>query len=292
MPRRGLISPIRVFAIVLGVVFLLETSIMLLVESGDTARGSRLFLSLLDAIVLVAVLWPVLWFLVVRPMRATIAERDAFLSRTLTIQETERANLARELHDELGQTQTAVLLGARSILAAPTLEDAKERAEEVARMAASSMESSRRIARGLGPGVLTDLGLGVAAERLCEEIASASGLEIERTVRLGSGRFDPETEIVVYRVLQEALNNAAKHARATRVGVQLEAVDGTIRLVVSDNGVGMPGGAGARVGRGYGLQGMRERVTLQRGTFAITSGPGSGATVTASIPLDTRRTQR
>lgn len=290
MPRPEPVSPIRVFVIVLAVVFAVELSIMFVVDTLDDAGVPRVLVSLLDALVLVVVLWPVLWLFVVRPLRATIAERRAFLSRTLTIQEEERSSLARDLHDELGQTQTAVLLGARSIMNAATLADAKERAAEVARMASSTIESSRRIARGLAPGVLLDLGLAIAADRLCEEIASASGIEVERTIRLGARRLDSEIEITAYRVLQEAMNNAVKHARATHLRVVLGSSGAALRLVVSDDGVGMPAGAtGAR--GGFGLEGMRQRVMLRDGSIEIRSQPATsisgaqGTTITATLPL-------
>lgn len=290
MQRLEAVSPIRVFVILLAVVFAVEMTIMLAVESLDEARVPRVLVSLLDALLLVVVLWPMLWLFVVRPLRATIVERRAFLARTLTIQEEERSSLARDLHDELGQTQTAVLLGARSIMNAATLEDAKERAKEVARMAASTIESSRRIARGLSPGVLIDLGLAVAAERLCEDIALASGVEVERAIRLGAARVDPEIEIAAYRVLQEAMNNAVKHARATRLRVVLDLSGETLRLVVSDDGVGIS--AGAVGGRGgFGLEGMRQRVTLRNGSLEIKSEPQKstkdvqGTTIVATFPL-------
>lgn len=284
------ISPIRVLVIVLVVAFGVELGIMLLLERDGPTGGQDFLVSLLDAVFVVGALWPVLWIFVVRPLRATISERRAFLDRTLTIQEEERSRLARDLHDELGQAQTAVLLGARSIMNAATLADAKIGAEKVVRMAASTIESSRRLARGLATGVLTELGLAVAVDRLCEDVSSTSGIAIERTIRTGSGRYDPDIEIAAYRVLQESLNNAVRHAQATRLQVLIEDTGGSLRLTVSDNGVGMPPGSSGGRGGGFGLQGMRQRVLLRDGTFSIRSSPGDGTTIVASFPHAGKRT--
>lgn len=279
------ISPIRMFAVVLAAVFGAEISIMLLVEAMDLPRAPRLFVPFLDAGILVLALWPVLWLLVVRPMRRTLAERREFLSRTLTVQEQERASLARDLHDELGQAQTAMLLGARSIAGAATLEEARRRAEQVAEMAAATIESSRRLARGLSPRVLDDLGLAVAVDRLCEDVASTSGIEVQRSIRLGPARLAPEIEIAAYRVLQEALNNAVKHAEARHLRVLLELSGGELRLEVADDGIGMATGAARGPGSGFGVEGMRQRVSLRNGEFTVRAAPTKGTVVTATIPV-------
>ena len=285
MPRLGVNSPMWVFTIVLAVVFAVELAIMLVVEAVDAPRGARIAVSILDALVLVIVLCPVLWILVVRPLQATIAERGAMLSRTFQVQEEERARLAHELHDELGQVQSAVLLGARSIVDATSLDGARERAADVARMASAAIESSRRIARGLAPSVLIDLGLAVAAERLCEDAGLAGGIEIERSIELGPDRLAKETEFAAYRVLQEALTNGVKHAHATRIQVELASTQGELRLIVADDGGGIAPDVRTGLGRGFGLRGMRERVLLRNGTFAVAPTPGGGTTIRATFPL-------
>lgn len=295
MGRSDAILPIRVFAIVLAVAFGVELAIMVFVGELEAPLRTRRLLSVVDALLLVIVLCPVLWFLVVRPLRATLAERGELLARTIGIQEDERARLARDLHDELGQCQTAILLAARSIRAAPTLDDAKARADEVARMASEAVDATRRLARGLGPGVLLDLGLAVAAERLCEDIAAASGIPIERVVRLDDADLSDERAITLFRVLQEALTNAVRHARPTRIGVELLRVrDGTrdeLRLVVCDDGRGFSP-TSLPTGAGFGLRGMRERIALQGGRMSVRSVPGQGTTVTATIPLPSERSPR
>jgi len=285
MKRLETISPVRVLLIVLAVVFVVEATIMVVVQLFEVPPGDGILLSFIDALVLIIALCPALWLLVVRPLRATMAVRGQLLARVLTAQEEERARLARDLHDELGQMQTAVLLGARSITAAATLADARARAEEVARMAGSALDASRRLARGIGPGVLIDLGLGVAAERLCEDLSAGSGVAIEATNRIGQRRFDAAIEIAAYRVLQEAITNALRHSGAAMIRVSVEADERSLRLQVGDDGRGMSSIDSKACRGGMGLVGMRERLAMLNGAFEIQSAPGAGTTVRAILPL-------
>lgn len=282
----GTISPVRVFLLVLAVVFAVECSIMLLLWAGAGSERDGLVVSVLDAVLLVAVLCPALWLLVVRPLRLLVNERGELLVRTMTVQEEERAKLARDLHDEIGQTQTAILLALRSVTNAPSIETARERAEYVHEMAVGAVESTRRIARGLSPSVLMDFGLGPAVERVCEDVAEASGIPIERRIATNSARLAHALEIGAYRVFQEALTNAVKHSGATVVRVAVTLADDRLRLTVADNGRGIaarPERAGGS-GGGLGLAGMRERVVLLGGEFHVSSTQDGGTTVAAVFP--------
>lgn len=250
-----------------------------------TLRG--LVLSVVDALALVACIAPALWLLVVRPLRRLVKERGELLKRTLRAQEEERARLARDLHDEIGQSQTAILLGLRSVASATTLEAARQQAEAVRHMAAEAMESTRRLARGLAPGVLEELGLQAAIDRVCEDLETAGPLKVGRDLRLGAIRLEPSVEIAAYRVVQEALTNAVKHAHATHVQVALWLGDDQLHLRISDNGMGFRelqhGGTSPK--HGLGLASMRERVSLLGGEFSIGSAPDGGTELTAWLPL-------
>ncbi len=282
-PRDGsAVSPLRVFALVLAIVFAVEYAIMAVLVAAAPVPRTSAGLSLIDSLALVAALCPALWLLVVRPLRRLVSERGALLARTLTIQEEERARLARDLHDELGQAQTAVLLGLRSVANARTLDEARDRAASVHEIAVGAVESTRRMARGLSPSVLTDFGLSEAVERVCEDVSSATGIDITRTIDTGTVRLDPSIEIAAYRVVQEALTNAVKHAHATAIDVRLRLERERLILDIIDNGRGMPDPED--VGSGLGLAGMRQRVLVLGGEFRITSGPVSGTTIRATIP--------
>lgn len=278
----GAVSPLRVFGLVLAIVFAVEYAIMALLVAASPVPRPSAALSLLDSVVLVAALCPALWLLVVRPLRRLVSERGALLARALAIQEEERARLARDLHDELGQAQTAVLLGLRSVANARTLDQARERAESVHEIAVGAVESTRRMARGLSPRVLLDFGLSEAIERVCEDVSAASGIDITRTIDTGTDRLPASIEIAAYRVVQEALTNAVKHAHASSIGVRLWLEDGRLILEVSDDGRGLP--EADRAASGLGLAGMRQRVVLLGGEFRATSGAASGTILRASFP--------
>lgn len=272
------------FALVLAVVFAVELTIMLAVSVIPPQFRDDLWLSLADSALLVAVLCPALWILIVRPLRALVAERGVLFRRSLEIQEEERARLSRDLHDELGQAQTAVLLGLRSIINATTADEARARAEAVHRIATSAIESTRRIARGLSPTVLRDFGIGCALERICEDFAASGPVEIIREFDVGALRFDPAIEISAYRVVQEAVTNALKHAGAAHVRVALSHSAGRLRISVSDDGKGMLQAETPDSGSGLGLTGMRERIVLLGGEFEVTSDDTMGTIVCAAIP--------
>lgn len=287
--HRSVVSPLRVFALILTLVFLVEMGIMLAIARVSPVLSDSPLMGLTDALVLTAILCPAVWWIVVRPLRQLVVERGLLLGRVFSAQEQERDRLAREIHDELGQQLTVVLLGLRAVEQSADVEQARSRVEAVRAAAAGTLESARRIARGLSPRVLSDFGLAVAIERLCEEVAPASGLTLERRVTLPEERLRPEVEIAAFRVVQEAVTNAVKHAGAGRLRIAVEMIGQELRLEVSDDGAGISpdreqGGGGPE--GGFGLAGMRERVELLGGEFAVRSGhpPAGGTIIAASIP--------
>jgi two-component system, NarL family, sensor histidine kinase UhpB len=182
-------------------------------------------------------------------------------------QEEERKRIARELHDEVGQVLTGVML---------QLDDADAR-EAVRR----SLEDVRRIARELRPETLDDLGL-LSALRALSNTAAHNGLRVERQLDIGDLRLRPEVELAVYRVAQESLTNVMRHARASEVLVALQQVDGALRLIVRDDGGGLPAGDGQG---GAGIAGMSERALHVGGRLTVASSPGGGTEVRLDIPL-------
>jgi two-component system sensor histidine kinase UhpB len=187
--------------------------------------------------------------------------------RALAAQESERQRIARELHDEVGQVLTGVML-----------ELGDQPAREAVRHA---LEEVRRIARELRPEVLDDLGLQSALRSLCTAAAAHQGLRVERRLELADGGLDPEVELVVYRVAQESLTNVLRHAGASEVLVALGNVDGGLRLVVSDDGRGLPPGAAG----GSGITGMRERALHIGGRLTVGAVRGGGTEVRLDVPL-------
>lgn len=277
--------PARVFLFVLSLVFGVECAIMLALWAAPPQLHGRWAGALIDSVTLTAVLAPALWLALVRPLQRLSASRGQLLRQLFDAQEQERSRLARDLHDELGQHLTAVMIGLRTVEQAESLEQARERAHAVAEAGSASLREVRRMARGLRPTVLEDLGLATAVERLCEDFQSVHGVPVELAMAIESSRrFTPQLELCVFRVVQESLTNAAKHAAAKRMVVNLECHRHTIRLSVSDDGKGFDVDGPTRAW--FGLIGMRERVEMLHGELEVRSAPGCGTTIRAELPAD------
>ncbi|MEV7431513.1 sensor histidine kinase [Nocardioides sp. NPDC092400] len=215
------------------------------------------------------------------------AERGAGAARALAAQEAERHRIAQELHDEVGQSLTVVLLGLKRLedrlvagAAAPgTAEDLAEELALVRESARTGLDDVRRVARQLRPGVLEDLGLHSALAALASDVAGLGGAHLTRTTTPGLPQLSHEAELVVYRVAQEALTNVARHAGATEVELSLTRVGDTVVLVVRDDGRGT-----ADLVPGSGVLGMRERAALVGGELHVDSAPGAGTVVRLVVP--------
>jgi signal transduction histidine kinase len=208
--------------------------------------------------------------------------RDA-LRRVVEGQELERRRLARELHDETGQALTSILLGLKRVEDAKTSDDAQAAAAELRGEIVKTLQSVRRLAVELRPKALDDFGLVAALERLAEAFGGESGIAVDVEANLDETRLPPEIETALYRIAQEALTNVAKHAGAEHVSLVVTRRDGSVTVVVEDDGRGF-GAAGGESG-GLGLVGMKERVGLLGGRLAIESTEGSGTTIVAEVPL-------
>ncbi|WP_022929569.1 sensor histidine kinase [Patulibacter americanus] len=208
-------------------------------------------------------------------------ERRESGRRALAAQETERLRIARELHDELGQVLTGVLLlldeAGRS-----SSGDASAAIEEGREAVRTSIEEVRRIVRDLRPEALDDLGLVSALAALASGFAQHTGVATTRELPAELDGLSPEQELVLYRVVQEALTNVARHADAQHVELRVEATPGEVRAQVRDDGHGL---ADAPPDHG-GIRGMRERALLVRGSVEITSAPGAGTDVLLRIPRE------
>jgi two-component system sensor histidine kinase UhpB len=208
------------------------------------------------------------------------SERRESARFALRALEDERNRIARELHDEVGQTLTGVMLQVEG-LAAKIPEDLREQLDELRETARSGTEEVRRIARQLRPEALEDLGLHSALSALATAFADQAGIEVRRRLEASLPLTD-EQELVVYRVAQEALTNVARHAEATRVELRLDHRGDRAVLTVRDDGCGIHPGALPSSG---GIRGMRERAMLIGAQLEIDSEPGRGTTIKLSIPL-------
>lgn len=206
------------------------------------------------------------------------AERNSSNAKALAAQEAERHRIAQELHDEVGQGLTAVLLGLkRAADRAP--DEIAEELRMVAEIARSSLDEVRDVARRLRPGVLDDLGLLSALAAACTDFTTHSGIHVRRGFSPGLPALTAEKELVVYRVAQEALTNVARHARATTVTVSLSTQGDAVVLLVADDGAGIRGHS-----EGTGIRGMRERAHMVEGSLVIRTRVGGGTEVRLVVP--------
>ncbi|MBI4271456.1 MAG: HAMP domain-containing protein [Candidatus Rokubacteria bacterium] len=214
--------------------------------------------------------------------------RGRLLDQIITAQEEERRRIARELHDETGQSLTSLALGLASITQSRDLDAVHARAGELRALAVRTLDEVHNLSRGLRPSILDDLGLVPALERHLEEYETTRGLTVDLHARGLERRLPGPVEIAVYRIVQEALTNVAKHAEARAVSVLLERRDDSVRVIVEDDGHGFDARevlASGDPDRRLGLHGMLERALLLGGSLTVESTPGRGTSVFASIPL-------
>jgi two-component system, NarL family, sensor histidine kinase UhpB len=204
-------------------------------------------------------------------------ERAISAGRALSAQEAERGRIAQELHDEIGQTLTAVLLDLKRVSgqAPPAVREQLVQVQETTR---NSLDEIRRIARRLRPGVLEELGLASALRSLAAEF-TASGLKVRCECDGDLPELGRDAELVLYRVGQEGLTNTARHSGARQAKLTLRRRGGGVTLRISDDGRGLGGAP-----EGAGLRGMRERALLIGADLTIGDAVGGGTEVRLEVP--------
>jgi two-component system sensor histidine kinase UhpB len=215
-------------------------------------------------------------------------EIKKLVNSVIEAQEDERKRIARELHDDTSQVLFAQLLRVSAMKMSENPE-IREMAEQLETMLAESMEAVRRLGLELRPPSLDDLGLVEATGALVQRMAARSGIEIGFVASGLRERLDPAVELVLYRVAQEALTNMWKHAKATSASVSIRRQNGSVELIIDDNGRGFDVGVdniSDGKGLGLGLFGMQERVELVNGNLEVIGNMNPGTRVRARIPLE------
>jgi signal transduction histidine kinase len=218
---------------------------------------------------------------------AELKQKEARLrdlsSRAVVLEEDERRAIARELHDSAGQALTAIrihlqLIGERVKESEPM----RELVKKTLAMTDETVEEIRRAVRMLGPAILDEIGLAQALDRYCDDFAERTEAEVHHSIELGETKLSAAVESACYRITQEALNNVAKHAKASRVDVRI-AVEGDLLVIeVEDTGRGF---STSERGDGRGLTGMRERAELLGGSLRVRSVPGEGTKLRAELSI-------
>jgi len=211
------------------------------------------------------------------------------LTRRLeSAKEEERSCLSRELHDEFGQTLTAAKINLQMLRRTAADPAVERRLEESVGMMDRMIQQARNIALGLRPPLLDEAGLVPALDHYLKSLAGRSGIGIEFEASPATAGVPPGLNTTVFRLVQEAINNALRHAHATVIRVALQDEPAAMRLLIEDNGVGFdPGAVNQRVKRGehLGLLGMTERVNNAGGTIRLESHPGAGSRIEVRIPF-------
>lgn len=215
--------------------------------------------------------------------------RSQLLRQVIFAQEEERQRIARELHDQIGQTLTSILVGLKVIETTDASENVHARVAELRSFVTQAFDEVHNLALNLRPSVLDDLGLPAALRRYVDGFSRQFAIPVDyQTIGFDHEvRLPTEVETTVYRIVQEMLTNVVRHANATTVNLLLQHNLSRVQVIVDDDGVGFDVSAvlSARGRQHLGLFGMQERASLFGGTLTVESTPGSGTTVIVDIPL-------
>jgi two-component system sensor histidine kinase UhpB len=219
-------------------------------------------------------------------LQASREELRALSQKLLGVQEAERTRLARELHDQIGQALSAVMMSLENLIRPVASE--RRRATQVQDSMAvveRAIEQVRTLSFDLRPAMLDDLGLAAAATAYCKRQTVLAGWELELDIGPLTVQPPKDVEVACYRILQEAVTNVIRHAGATRLRVQLSGDDRSLDLVVDDNGKGFDSERLREAGPGFhlGIVGMRERAELVGGSVHVLSAPGKGTELRATF---------
>ncbi|HET9272515.1 MAG TPA: PAS domain-containing protein [Vicinamibacterales bacterium] len=214
--------------------------------------------------------------------------RDELAGRLLAAQEDERRTIARELHDDIGQSVALLNMTLASIRQRLGVADVSAELGDMSALGIGIAKDLERIAQGLHPSLLEHQGLAGSVRHLCDEFGKRHSAAVECRIGDVPNDLDRSVAITLYRVSQEALRNIFKHAAAKNVTLELSASDREVRLSITDNGSGFDV-ASAHDARGLGLVSMNERLRLVAGTLEISSTVGEGTRIEATVPLGRHR---
>jgi len=279
-------SPGKLYLFLLVIVFLCEFAVMLLLPIVSVRGWPGWVVGALDAALLTTLLVPTFGWLIVRPLQHMASIRAHLLEHLISAQEEERGRIARDLHDEIGQAFTLILLRLRAIEREVTTAEAQQHLDELTVMVSQSLNEVRRLARGLRPAVLDHAGLVQAIEQYLEEFQRLHPLQVTLTSAgyEDSQRHPSAIETVVYRIVQESLTNIVKHSGAQHAHIELRRGPRELSLRVTDDGRGIVESRD-QSSQSTGLLGMAERAALVHGTLQVTSTTDGGTCVALHIPL-------
>jgi signal transduction histidine kinase len=280
--------PWLVWGIVLVVISTTELALMFALPEILPERPSRALESTVDSVLLTAVLSPILWWVIARPLQQAAGLRERFLADLFVSMEQERRRIAVELHDGVGQSLTLLVSGLRVLKDYPVDPEVARRASDLRDLADRALKDAKHLSQSLRPSLLDDLGLAPAIERIAADVRDNNPVRVSVEVEALSGCRLPEAvETALFRICQEALANVVRHSGASQATIRFDLEPRAVVLKVSDNGRGIDPRRVQQAADGHiGLSGMRERAALLGGRLSIDSAVGRGTRISAWIPVE------
>ena len=245
--------------------------------------------AIVDSVALTALVAPLLWFLIVLPLKRAAAIRERFLADLFTAIEAERRRIAREVHDGVGQSISLVISGLRSTERLTGLEETRRKCEELLVAAQQALAEAKRLSLGLRPSLLDDLGLRPALMQLITDVEKHSSLTVHADLgEMVDCRWGDSIETNLFRIVQEGLCNVVKHAQATSASVRVSTGGGVCEVEISDDGKGISPAhlQTAMLNGGHlGIIGIQERLKLLNGNYELRTLEPHGTRLTARFPL-------
>lgn len=283
-------SPSRVWILVMTVISITEAAVMFVLPSLLPPAPSLMLGAIVDSVLLTIMIAPLLWWFIERPLRTVNTMRDEFLAEYFARNEAEQRHIAIDLHDGVGQWLTLLISGLKSAESSNLDAECMQRISDLQEIATQALKDVKRLALGLRPSLLDDLGLGPALERIVVELSQHQSISLTLdTSGLGDQRLPDAIETAIFRIAQESLTNIVKHSQAERASITVRYSGGAVELEVKDDGRGIPeqflrGSNGPHLG----LTSMRERATLLGGRMEVVSDPGQGTSIFVRIPTEVR----
>lgn len=282
------VKPHKLYAIVLVLSFAAEFLVMAMLPLILPAGSSFAFEAIIDSCLLTLIVAPALWFWMIRPIQQLAQSRMLFLRRSMFAQEAERQRLRQELHDGIGQSLTSILLRLRAIEESPKSRELRSEISEIRKTGAEILVELRRLVSGLHPAVLDTHSLPQAIEKLAEDMRPSTKAMITTSIdqAVRDICFERSYATAVYRIVQEGLTNAIKHANASTIRIHLSHSERMLHVRVQDDGVGMSKSRSLSQPFGNGLISIRERAMSVGGQAEVLSSE-NGTTLHACLPART-----
>lgn len=214
------------------------------------------------------------------------------LKKVISAQEEERKRIARELHDQTSQSLTSLIIGLKMLKSCNTLDEVTKQSDDLRTLTSKTLEEVHDLAIQLRPAVLDDIGLNIALQKYVADYSRKFNIKVDyHSIGFDSMRLPAETEIVIYRVVQEAFANILKHSEARNASLILENRRDLLKVIVEDNGKGFDVEKimGSEIDGKLGLFGMQERIGLINGSITIESTPGFGTNIYITVPIDKKQ---